>query len=43
MKKKLAIALLIAFVSGIILTSCGSSKSCPAYGESSKYVRETRY
>ena len=43
MKRKLAIALLIAFVSGIIMTSCGSSKSCPAYGESSKYVRETRY
>lgn len=43
MKKKLAIALLIAFVSGIILTSCGSNKSCPAYGESSKYVKETRY
>jgi hypothetical protein len=43
MKKKVAIALLIAFVSGIIMTSCGSNKSCPAYGESSKYIRETRY
>jgi hypothetical protein len=43
MKKKLVIALLIAFVSGIILASCGSNKSCPAYGESSKYVKETRY
>ena len=43
MKKKLAIALLIAFVSGLILASCGSNKSCPAYGESSKYVKETRY
>ena len=43
MKRKLAIALLIAFVSGIIMTSCGSNKSCPAYGESSKYVKETRY
>ena len=43
MKRKLAIALLIAFVSGIIMTSCGSNKTCPAYGESSKYVKETRY
>jgi len=43
MKRKLVIALLIAFVSGIILTSCGSNKSCPAYGESSKYIKETRY
>ena len=43
MKRKLAIALLIAFVSGIIMTSCGSGKVCPAYGESSKYVKETRY
>lgn len=43
MKKKLAITLLIAFVSGVILTSCGSSKSCPAYGESQKYIKETRY
>ena len=43
MKRKLVIALLIAFVSGIILTSCGSSKSCPAYGESQKYIKETRY
>ena len=43
MKKKLVIALLIAFVSGIILASCSSSKSCPAYGESQKYIKETRY
>lgn len=43
MKRKLTIALLIAFVSGIIMTSCGSSKSCPAYGEASNYVKETRY
>ena len=43
MKKKVAIALLIAFVSGIIMTSCGSSKSCPAYGESHKFIKETRY
>ena len=43
MKRKLAIALLIAFVSGIIMASCSSNKSCPAYGESSKYVRETRF
>ena len=43
MKKKLAIALLIACVSGIIMTSCGSNKSCPAYGETHKYIKETRY
>jgi len=43
MKRRIAIALLIAFVSGIIMTSCGSNKTCPAYGESSKYVKETRY
>ena len=43
MKRKLVIALLIAFVSGIVLTSCKSNKSCPAYGESQNYIRETRY
>ena len=43
MKKKIAIALLIAFVSGILMTSCRSNKSCPAYGESQNYLRETRY
>ena len=43
MKKKIAIALLIAFVSGIIMTSCKSNASCPAYGESQKYIKETRY
>ncbi len=43
MKRRIAIALLIAFVSGIIMASCGSNKTCPAYGESSKYVKETRY
>ena len=43
MKKKNAITLLIAFVSGIIMTSCRSNSSCPAYGETHKYVKETRY
>ena len=43
MKKKLAIALLIAFVSGIVMTSCRSNKTCTAYGESQKYIKETRY
>ncbi len=42
MKRKLVIALLIAFVSGIVMTSC-AKKTCPAYGESSKYVKETRF
>lgn len=43
MKKKIAIALLIAFVSGIVVSSCKSNATCPAYGESYKYVKETRY
>ena len=41
--KKTAIALLISLVLGIILASCGSSSTCPAYGETSKYQIETRY
>lgn len=41
--KKIAIALLIALVAGVIMTSCKSSSSCPAYGETSKYQIETRY
>ena len=28
---------------GVVLTSCGSNKTCPAYGESQKYIKETRY
>lgn len=40
--KIIAIATLIALVSGI-LTSCRSSSTCPAYGETSKYQIETRY
>ncbi len=43
MKKKIAIALLIAVFAGIALTSCKSNKSCPAYGEVQKYQKETRY
>lgn len=43
MKKKIAIALLFAFISGIVLTSCGSNKSCAAYGDVRKYQKETRY
>lgn len=43
MKKKIAITLLIAFVSGLILASCKSNSSCPAYGESQKFIKETRY
>lgn len=41
--KKIAIALLIALTAGLILSSCGSSSTCPAYGETSKYQIETRY
>ena len=41
--KKTAIVLLIAFVAGIILCSCRSTGTCPAYGETSKYQIETRY
>ncbi len=43
MKRRVVIALLIAFVSGIIMSSCRSNSTCPAYGESQKYVKETRY
>ena len=43
MKKKIALALLIAFVAGLIMTSCKSSSTCPAYGETGKYQIETRY
>ena len=41
--KKIVIVLLIAFVAGIILSSCRSTGTCPAYGETSKYQIETRY
>ena len=41
--KKIAIALLIALVSGIFLSSCRSSNACAAYGETGKYQIETRY
>lgn len=43
MKKKIAIALLIAFVSGVLMTACKSNSSCPAYGETHKFQKETRY
>lgn len=41
--KRIGIAILITFVLGVILSSCGSSSTCPAYGETSKYQIETRY
>ena len=41
--KKIAIALLIALVTGFVLSSCGSSTPCAAYGETNKYQIETRY
>ena len=41
--KKIAIALLIALVSSIVLSSCRSTSSCPAYGETNKYQIETSY
>lgn len=41
--KKIAITLLIALVSGLILSSCKSSTACAAYGETNKYQIETRY
>ena len=43
MKKRIAIALLITLVAGIVMSSCKSSSTCPAYGETSKYQIETRY
>lgn len=41
--KKIVIAMLVSLVAGLILSSCGSSTTCPAYGETSKYQIETRY
>lgn len=41
--KKISIVLLIAFALGLLMASCGSSTTCPAYGETSKYQIETRY
>ena len=41
--KRIGIAILILFVMGVILSSCASSSTCPAYGETSKYQIETRY
>ncbi|MBR4391610.1 MAG: hypothetical protein IKT08_05855 [Bacteroidales bacterium] len=40
--KIIVIALLVTFVAGLI-SSCRSSGTCPAYGETSKYQIETRY
>lgn len=41
--KKIAIALLVMLAMGFVLSSCRSSSTCPAYGETSKYQIETRY
>jgi hypothetical protein len=41
--KKILFILLAAFISGMVLSSCKSSSSCAAYGETQKYQRETRY
>ncbi|MGP1446299.1 MAG: hypothetical protein ACTTKO_02045 [Candidatus Limimorpha sp.] len=43
MKKKISIALLIAFITSIMLASCGSNRTCAAYGDMRKYQKETRY
>ncbi len=43
MKKRIAIVLLTAFVAGIIMSSCKSNSNCPAYGETRKFQKETRY
>lgn len=41
--KRISIVLFIALVLGLLLASCASSSTCPAYGETSKYQIETRY
>ena len=41
--KRTVIALLIVIAAGLVMSSCKSSNSCPAYGETSKYQIETRY
>ena len=41
--KKFAIVLLVTLVASIVLSSCRSQGTCPAYGETSKYQIETRY
>ena len=41
--KRISIVLFIALALGLLMASCGSSSTCPAYGETSKYQIETRY
>lgn len=42
MKKIIGFFLLIAFLT-IMISSCKSSQSCPAYGEAKKFQIERRY
>jgi hypothetical protein len=41
--KRISIVLFIALALGLLMSACGSSTTCPAYGETSKYQIETRY
>lgn len=41
--KKIALVLLALLFAGLLMSSCGSSSVCAAYGETNKYQIETRY
>lgn len=38
--KKVALILAAAFVSALVLSSCGSSQECPAYGQAEVVVEQ---
>ncbi|WP_256367526.1 MULTISPECIES: hypothetical protein [unclassified Lentimicrobium] len=40
--KRIAILLVSIFVLSLVMSSCVSSKKCPAYGESYQYQRDRR-
>jgi hypothetical protein len=41
--KKLVVILLAIFTTAIIMSSCRSAESCPAYGEAKKFQVEQKY
>lgn len=40
--KKIVVLVLAVFTLGIIMSSCKSAESCPAYGEAKKFQIERR-
>lgn len=40
--KKVLLVLAVVVVSSVVLTSCGSTHSCPAYGKVTKVPAEQR-